>query len=237
MHLVTHVGQEGRQEALDFLRIARLSWRLRDDDNILMGRLEGQLLRAAELGRERMRQVELRDAQDELAKRLAAVLETLENRVSSLRSPVLNSEDLEVAAGESARQLVGQPAAPGLGEGVARCVRNLEDLVPGSLKGGVRDDETALGRLSRLMADRLGAQGHEEIDRFIRGQNFTRADPNDKGVPASADTGEIVLGDHEAVAASDQAFDQELANGDQALAGLAPDHDGQSLFDHDSDPV
>jgi pyruvate,water dikinase len=132
--LLDQVGQEGRQEALDFLHIARLSWRLRDDDNILMGRLEGQLLRAAELGRERVKQAELAGAQNRLAQRLTDVLESLENRVSSLRSPVLKSHDLELAAGESARQLVGQPAAPGLGEGVARCIRNLEDL--GEFKAG-----------------------------------------------------------------------------------------------------
>jgi len=126
--LLNSVGADGRQEALDFLRIARLSWRLRDDDNILMGRVEGQLLRAVELGREKLRQIQAVDEQEELCRRLADVLETLENKVSTLRSPVLSSEDLEVAAGESARQLVGQPAAPGLGKGSARCIQSLEDL-------------------------------------------------------------------------------------------------------------
>ena len=75
--LLDSVGPHGRQEALDFLRIARLSWRLRDDDNILMGRIEGQLLRAIELGREKSRQVQAVAEQEDVYSRLTDLLQLL----------------------------------------------------------------------------------------------------------------------------------------------------------------
>jgi pyruvate,water dikinase len=123
--LLQTVGREEGHEALDLLRIARLSWRLRDDDNILMGRLEGQFLRAVELGQARLREAEQRG---EVTQRLAEVLETLSNRVSILRSSGPPNQNRELAAGETPRQLVGQPAAPGLGKGRARCIQTLDDL-------------------------------------------------------------------------------------------------------------
>ena len=49
------VGPERHEEALEVLAIGRLSWRLRDDDNVLVGRLESQLLRALELAGDRLR--------------------------------------------------------------------------------------------------------------------------------------------------------------------------------------
>ena len=42
--------------AQEVLRIGRLSWQLRDDDNILMGRLENQLQHALHLAAERLTQ-------------------------------------------------------------------------------------------------------------------------------------------------------------------------------------
>lgn len=44
--LFTAVGPERHEEALEMLEIARLSWRLRDNDNLLLARVESQLLRA-----------------------------------------------------------------------------------------------------------------------------------------------------------------------------------------------
>jgi hypothetical protein len=48
------VGPERHEEAMEVLAIGRLSWRLRDDDNVLVGRLESQLLRALDLAADRL---------------------------------------------------------------------------------------------------------------------------------------------------------------------------------------
>ena len=53
--LLDAVGPERQKEAEEVLTIGRLSWRLRDDDNVLVGRLESQLLRALELAAQRLR--------------------------------------------------------------------------------------------------------------------------------------------------------------------------------------
>ena len=53
--LLEAVGQGRRDEATEVLRIGRLSWRLRDDDNLLLSRIESQLYRASAIGIERLR--------------------------------------------------------------------------------------------------------------------------------------------------------------------------------------
>ena len=49
------VGPARREEAAEVLRIGRVSWRLRDDDNLLLSRVESQLFRAVDLALERLR--------------------------------------------------------------------------------------------------------------------------------------------------------------------------------------
>ena len=46
------VGPERREEALETLEIGRLSWRLRDNDNLLLARVESQLIRAIDVAAE-----------------------------------------------------------------------------------------------------------------------------------------------------------------------------------------
>jgi pyruvate,water dikinase len=53
--LLEAVGEKRADEALAVIAIARTSWKLRDDDNILIGRLDYQLLRALDLSAERLR--------------------------------------------------------------------------------------------------------------------------------------------------------------------------------------
>jgi hypothetical protein len=40
---LTKAGPKKQEEALNWLRVGRLSWKLRDDDNVLLGKLENQL--------------------------------------------------------------------------------------------------------------------------------------------------------------------------------------------------
>ncbi len=48
-------GDDRRDEALELLDLARASYRLRDDDNLFFGRIEGAVLRAVQEGRTRLR--------------------------------------------------------------------------------------------------------------------------------------------------------------------------------------
>ena len=54
--LWTAVGEERLEEAREMVAIGRLSWKLRDDDNLLVARIESQLLRAVDLGVRRLRE-------------------------------------------------------------------------------------------------------------------------------------------------------------------------------------
>ena len=126
------VGTERREEAMEVLAIGRLSWRLRDDDNVLVGRLESQLLRALELAADRLRAAG-RLPQD-VQVSIAAVPELAEGLRHPWQGPVTLPEPqvqapaAHGAVGESPRQLVGQPAAPGLATGRVRRVRHTQDL-------------------------------------------------------------------------------------------------------------
>jgi phosphohistidine swiveling domain-containing protein len=126
------VGPERHEEAMEVLSIGRLSWRLRDDDNVLVGRLESQLLRALELGGARLRAAGRLQGEARIGITAAPTLaEALRHPAST---PVVLPESpaegttVHGAVGESPRQLVGQPAAPGLATGQARRVRDAEDL-------------------------------------------------------------------------------------------------------------
>jgi pyruvate,water dikinase len=126
------VGPERHEEALEVLAIGRLSWRLRDDDNVLVGRLESQLLRALELAAKRLRIAGRLQADARIS--LAAASELAEALRHPWHGPVILPEPQAqppaayAAVGESPRQLVGQPAAPGLATGQVRQVRGTQDL-------------------------------------------------------------------------------------------------------------
>ena len=127
------VGAERRAEAEEVLATARLSWRFRDDDNLLLGRLESQLLRAVHLGAQRLYDAGRLHSLDGVGEAAAPLV------AQALRDASREPVELPVAApsvpntaaeqsGESARQLVGQPASPGVATGRARCIGGVEDL-------------------------------------------------------------------------------------------------------------
>jgi pyruvate,water dikinase len=53
--LLDAVGAERRDEAIEIIETGRISWKLRDDDNLLVARLESQLLRAIDVATKRLR--------------------------------------------------------------------------------------------------------------------------------------------------------------------------------------
>ena len=126
------VGPERHEEAMEVLAIGRLSWRLRDDDNVLVGRLESQLLRALELATDRLRAAGRLQAGAQIsiaaAPALAEALQQPSHRPVILPEPKTQAPTDHGTVGESPRQLVGQPAAPGLATGQVRRVRDTEDL-------------------------------------------------------------------------------------------------------------
>jgi pyruvate,water dikinase len=107
--------------AQELLELARSSYQLRDDDNIYLGRIEAQLLVAVQ---EAKRRLENRtDGQD--AKVLWQALEDVDFGTESKESV-----PAATASGDRfhARQLIGQPAGPGIAKGKARVVRRHSDL-------------------------------------------------------------------------------------------------------------
>jgi pyruvate,water dikinase len=150
---LTLAADEG--EAREILETARLSWRLRDDDNLLVGRLESQLLRAAEEAAARLRcRVPEPDQFAELA---AALAQGRRPRITAARAARVVGPKL---AGK-ARQLVGQPAAPGLAQGRARIVATAADLKvfqPGEVLvcDAIQPNMTHLVPLAAAIVERRG---------------------------------------------------------------------------------
>jgi len=131
--LLAAVGPARLEEARAVIDIGRLSWRLRDDDNVLLGRIEHELLRAATFAVERLQRAGRLDRAARVTVEHATLL------AQALRSPGAGRVELPAAAlpqtkgptetsGTSPRQLVGQPAAPGLATATARKVLGPEDL-------------------------------------------------------------------------------------------------------------
>jgi rifampicin phosphotransferase len=106
-----------RKEAKELLELGRASYRLRDDDNLYLGRVA--------------RQVEV--AQDEAKRRKLKVSKRFEGNLAmrptggqqhAAKDTVRESPDFSVRA----RQLIGQPAGPGFASGTARVIRTAEEL-------------------------------------------------------------------------------------------------------------
>ncbi len=131
--LLAAVGAERQEEAREFIRLGRLSWRLRDDDNLLMGRLESQLFRALSLGAVRLRRAaRLSEAGHPREGSAGALIRGLrhagERVVLPDESAVGQAKASPPEPGVAPRQLIGQPAAPGVATGAARTVRGPADL-------------------------------------------------------------------------------------------------------------
>ena len=107
--------------AKELLELARNSYQLRDDDNIYLGRIEAQLLAAVQEAKKRLEN----QTDDETAETLRRVLEEVDFETESQATTLS-----EKVTGDrfQARQLVGQPAGPGISKGKARVIRNHSDL-------------------------------------------------------------------------------------------------------------
>ena len=123
-------GPQRRDEALNWLRIGRLSWKLRDDDNILLGKLENQLyLYLKEALNRLQRDGLLKETPDQInLDDWPAILESLQKQ-KSYNPPVTKETVLkEKNVSLKPRQLVGQPSSSGMVTGKARVIRSVEDF-------------------------------------------------------------------------------------------------------------
>lgn len=129
--LIEAVGVTREDEAREVIAIGQLSWRLRDDDNILLGRLESQFLRALQLGANRLRTAGRLTGRNPSEKSAPLIGQQLRDH---LHEPIHVDEGEPEALDENAdtsekpRQLIGQPASPGLAEGPACVVNGIEDF-------------------------------------------------------------------------------------------------------------
>ena len=109
--------EEQRARAVELLDLARASYRLRDDDNIYLGRIEANVS----------------EAEWEGSRRLGLKYKTsLKEIVKALKDPGYIPEKEKEGDSRPAkvapRQLVGQPAGMGIGSGAARVVKDPADL-------------------------------------------------------------------------------------------------------------
>jgi pyruvate,water dikinase len=132
--LFSAVGPEDRAGAEEILAIGRLSWRLRDDDNILLARLEAQLLDTLDMAVKSLSESGRVDNNGNTVSEqdISILLSALRD---PQRRPIVLSEPKEPARergkepqSEKPRQLLGQPAAPGTATGLVRIVDGMDDL-------------------------------------------------------------------------------------------------------------
>jgi pyruvate,water dikinase len=117
-------SEDRRRFAEELLDLARASYRLRDDDNIHLARIEAQLLAAQSEGRRRL------GSGQEIDPELAKALERLAPPEKLDHGTDVPSDASDGDDGWSVRprQLLGQPAGPGVATGPARVVVEPSDL-------------------------------------------------------------------------------------------------------------
>ena len=113
----------------DLLNIARESWRLRDDDNILLSRIESQYLRALEEGLHRLQlsnQISEIDISEDTESKIVDLLLNPNKKYSVIKNKkeVKQKKSIKITQ----RQINGQPASPGLASGKACIIEKIEDL-------------------------------------------------------------------------------------------------------------
>jgi pyruvate,water dikinase len=121
-YLAQFDGDE-RSWAEELLELARVSYRLRDDDDIYLGMIEAEALAAVNEGKERLKERGVRNIGSFGAEDVAKALRD-RAYVPEAPSGEQTSSGFEIRA----RQLIGQPAGPGLVTGPARVIATTSHL-------------------------------------------------------------------------------------------------------------
>jgi pyruvate,water dikinase len=119
------IGSEGESQAHELLDLARASYRLRDDDNIHLGRIEAELHRAVTEAQARLARQGIQCAVDDI-QTVAAALQNPMADYACQAAP--EDQDNTTQYRVRSRQIQGQPAGPGVVQGTARVVHSVDDL-------------------------------------------------------------------------------------------------------------
>jgi pyruvate,water dikinase len=123
---LSRFDEEQKSYALELLDLARASYRLRDDDNIYLDKIQGQVLAAVEEGRRRIRGRPKPESRTSETDDLFKVLQS--EAPDHKQPPKAQQPPKEKPFSLKARQIVGQPAGPGMAVGKARVVLDSSDL-------------------------------------------------------------------------------------------------------------
>ncbi len=116
-----------RKHAEEILALGRASYRLRDDDNIFLGRIELEVARAMEEAHRRLEQDgRIQQEQQCMTNECIRAMREPEYQPKTKQNIKGGKTALDVPV--KARQLIGQPAGPGMAQGKARVVQQLADL-------------------------------------------------------------------------------------------------------------
>ena len=124
-------GEARQDEAAEVIDIGRLSWRLRDDDNLLLGCLESQLLRALHVAGRRLSEAGRLTGAVPGEKDATLIIQALHGQTMqpvNIVGEELAPSPQEQVDRQAARQLQGQPAAPGIASGSARVINKAESF-------------------------------------------------------------------------------------------------------------
>jgi pyruvate,water dikinase len=118
-----HFTQKSLKFARDSLDLARASYRLRDDDNVYLGRIEKAMADAVEEGKKRV----IPEAKKNEPLETDEILRALRDETYTPQT-MPSSAQTRVPHGVRVRQLRGQPASQGIATGKARVIEDMEDL-------------------------------------------------------------------------------------------------------------
>ncbi|MBT8356147.1 MAG: hypothetical protein KJO61_00100, partial [Deltaproteobacteria bacterium] len=118
--------KEKQAFAEDVLHLGRESYRLRDDDNIHLGRIEARLFEAVQEGQSRLADPEVIPAELAMLSKLPSLSAVPDDKVVS-KDPSISDKASKLWF--KARQVVGHPAGPGIASGTARLINNTQDLM------------------------------------------------------------------------------------------------------------
>jgi pyruvate,water dikinase len=127
-------GMTRKAEAQEILETARISWTLRDDDNVLLGRVDSQLFRALNEGVKRLttqnRWGRTAKVKTEHVKEIVKALQNKKYKYkfpeTSTSRPIRTSE---TGPSGKPRQLIGQPVSPGVATGKVHKVGSADDML------------------------------------------------------------------------------------------------------------
>ena len=120
---LSHFDSHQHSYAEQLLDLGRASYRLRDDDNIYLGKVRNQLDLAVSEAKHRIQRAKETDGDEPNS--LAMSLKAYDVLFQTRASVVCEQRELQ----STVRQIVGQPAGPGIGKGRARVIAETSDLM------------------------------------------------------------------------------------------------------------